>query len=80
MIVHKDPKNLDNILVRRVAAVQGSKIYPNKIWRFVQNYHIWPHMPFVLVKNQVWALADNKILDSEVCYARMQFDMSKLHN
>ncbi|KAL8530292.1 hypothetical protein ACS0TY_007357 [Phlomoides rotata] len=61
VVVLKDPANLDNILVRRVAAIEGYEMVP---------IHKKDRL-FILVEDQCWIRADNYSLELEVganCY------------
>lgn len=53
VVVHKDPTNLANLLVRRIAALQD--------WEMASTDE--NDVPFTLVKNQCWVLADNEKLN-----------------
>ncbi|KAL8547993.1 hypothetical protein ACS0TY_007329 [Phlomoides rotata] len=53
VVVLKDPTNLANLLVRRVVATEG--------WMMASTDE--KDIPFGLVENQCWVLADNKRLD-----------------
>lgn len=56
VVVHKDPTNLSNLLVRRIAALQD--------WEMASTDE--NDVPFTLVKNQCWVLADNEKLNPQV--------------
>lgn len=56
VVVHKDPENLDNLLVRRIAALEG--------WEMASTDD--NDAPFTLVKDQCWVLADNEKLKPKV--------------
>ncbi|KAL8547991.1 hypothetical protein ACS0TY_007328 [Phlomoides rotata] len=58
VVVLKDPANLDNILVRRVAAIEGYEMVP---------IHKKDRL-FILVEDQCWIRADNYSLELEDAY------------
>lgn len=55
-MVLKDPEKRNNLLVRRLAAIEGFEMVSKNE----------KEEPFVLEENQCWVLADNEILKPKV--------------
>lgn len=57
VVVLKDPEESGNYLVRRLAATEGYEMGSTNA----------EDVPFILVKDECWVLADSKKLKPEVC-------------
>lgn len=57
VVVFKEPRNVDNLLVGRITALENWRIEPDNE----------KDRSFVLVENQCWVLSDNQELNPEVC-------------
>lgn len=62
MVVHKDPTNLANLLVRRLVGLEGFMMLSRE-----------DDEKFELRKDQCWVIAGNKRLDPKVICFRMFF-------
>mgnify|MGYP003702241877 CR=1 FL=1 len=57
VVLLKDPEKSDDLIVRRLAALEGYEMVSNDE----------KDEPFVLDKDQCWVLADNQSLKPKVC-------------